>query len=177
MSNQWEAEVREDHQALEAQAGALEAALSIDISPQDRRVVLSWIVRGLWPSLELHLRKEEDALFPALQKLLGESAGSLTLLKEQHRELRSGLRRVAELLQETESTNWEGLALAAQSFIDLLEDHEKKEDRLLLDVLEFSLKPKELKALASTLHDVAQKAVTEEGWSPEGWKRSPGGAR
>ena len=173
----WEEQVREDHQALEAQAGALEAALSIDVGPHDRRVVLSWIVRGLWPSLELHLRKEEEVLFPALQKLLGKDAGAISLLKEQHRELRSALRRIAELLQEPEISNWDSIALASEAFIDFLEDHEKKEDRLLIDVLDFSLKPKELKALAGELQQVAQKATTEEGWPLSRWGYPPRGGR
>ncbi len=164
----WDEGVQEDHQALESQVGALEAALGVDVTPQDRRVVLSWILRGLWPSLELHLRKEEEVLFPALQQLLGESAGAVTLLKEQHRELRAALRHLAELLQEPQGMDWPAVKLASQAFTELLEDHEAKEERLLLHVLEAGLKPKELKELAAAFHHVTQKAVLEEGW-PTGW--------
>lgn len=160
----WNEAMHEDHRALASQAGALEAALTIDVSPQDRRVVLSWIIRTLWPELELHLRKEEEVLFPALQRLLGENAGVVTLLREQHQELRSTHRRLAELLQGYEDLNWEGIQIASESLIELLEDHEKKVSRLLLDVLEFNLKPQELKALAQAFEAVARKAREEEGW-------------
>lgn len=160
----WDNVVREDHQALESQMGALEAALSIDVGVEDRRVVLSWIIRTLWPALELHLRKEEETLFPALARLLGDSAGAITMLKEQHRELRFALRRVAELVQAPGNLYWEGVNIAAIALIELLEDHEKKEDRLLIDVLQYSLKPQELRSLAHAFGQVAQKAYTEEGW-------------
>lgn len=63
-------------------------------------------------ALELHLRKEEEVLFPTLQCLL-------------------------------------------------LEDHEKKEDRLLIDVLGFSLKPEELKELARSFQRAAWKLHEE----------------
>jgi len=158
----WDEQVREDHQALESQIGALEAALSLDVGPSDRWVTLRWIVRTVGPALELHLRREEEVLFPALQRLLGQEAGALTLLKEQHRELRASLRSLAGLLSDPDALNWERITLASQSFIDLLEDHEKKEDRLLIDVLEFSLKPQELKNLAQAFQKVAWKAYQEE---------------
>ena len=88
MKPSWSEGVHEDHRAISSEAQALEAALTVDIGPKDRRVVLSWIIRTLWPALELHLRKEEEVLFPALEKLLGKEGGALTLLKEQNRELR-----------------------------------------------------------------------------------------
>ncbi len=167
----WDTQVREDHEALEAQMGALEAALTIDVGQEDRRVVLKWIVRTLWPALELHLRKEEEILFPALQNLLGNQAQAIALLKQQHGELRSTLRQLAELLQGDEGLDWEKITLSGRLLIDLLEDHEKKEDRLLIDVLEFSLKPKELLGLAGAFQQISQKAYTEEGWPGFAWPR------
>lgn len=169
----WDALIREDHHALESQAGALEAALSIDLSTQDRRVVFSWILRGLSPSLELHLRKEEAVFFPALQRLLGESAGALVLLQQEHQELRRVLRHLAELLQDWERIDWQMVTLASEAFLHLLEEHEKKEDRLLVDVLEHSLKPKQLKGLAQQFQEVAQKAYAEEGWPSSPYRGRP----
>ncbi len=167
----WDAGVCEDHRALAAQAGALEAALTLDVGEEDRRVVFSWVVRTLWPSLGLHLRKEEEALFPPLEKLLGAGAVVLRMLKGQNQELRASHRRLAELGEGSQPLDWDRIKLASYSFIEFLEDHEKKVDRLLLDVLEFSLKPKELKALAEAFEKVAQKAHEEEGWPLRGGGR------
>lgn len=173
----WDEEVREDHHALESQMEALEAAFAIDVAAQDRRVVLSWIIRNLWPTLELHLRKEEEILFPALRQLLGENAGAITLLLEQHRELRRALRNVAELLQGSEFPDWNAIRFAAEALADLLEDHEKKEERLLIDVLQYSLKPDRLRALAKEFHEVAKRAHAEEGWPAAAWWKNKGGKR
>lgn len=169
-SRGWDAGVCEDHQALEAQAGALEAALTVDVGAQDRRVVLSWIVRTLWPALELHLRKERDALFPRLASLLGKNAAALTLLERDHQELRAGLRHLAELVQDPDALDWQKIPFAAESFINLLEEHERLEDRLLLDVLRHSLKSNELKLLSQAFRQVAEKAHAEEGWPIPWWK-------
>jgi iron-sulfur cluster repair protein YtfE (RIC family) len=168
----WSEGVHEDHRTLVAEAQALDAALSVDITPQDRRVVLGWIVRTLWPALELHLRKEEEVLFPALEKLLGKEAGALTLLKEQNGELRLSHRRLAELIQPTENLSWEAIRIAVGGFLELLEDHEKKVERLLIDVLEFNLSPKELKGLAEAFYELARKAHEEEGWPIPPWGAS-----
>lgn len=161
---QWDTPIQEDHQALMAQAGALEAALTVDVPTRDRWVVLSWTLKGLHPSLELHLRKEEETLFPALQRVMGENAGAVTLLKEQHHELRAALRHLAELIQDAENLNWIGIQLAAEGFVDLLEDHEKKEEKLLIHVLEKNLKPKARAELAEEFQRVAQRVYVEEGW-------------
>lgn len=158
----WDEKVQEEHHALESQVGALEATLKIDVGVEDRRITLKWIIRTLEPALQLHLRKEEEVLFPALQRLLGENAGAVTILKEQHRELRASMKHVAELLENRDNISWEAIGFSAQAFVDLLEDHEKKEDRLLIDVLEFSLKPKELKELARAFGQVAWKVYKEE---------------
>lgn len=161
---QWDTAIREDHQALFAQAGALEAALAVDVPVRDRWVVLSWTLKGLHPSLELHLRKEEETLFPALKRIMGKDAGAVTLLKEQHHELRAVLRHLAELIQDAENLNWTGIQLAVEAFIDLLEDHEKKEEKLLIHVLERNLKVKARAELVEEFQRVAQRAYAEEGW-------------
>ncbi len=167
--NRWSDGVHEDHETLASQAGALEAALGMDIGPEDKRVALSWVIHALWPSLELHLRKEEETLFPVLQRLLGENAGALTLLRRQNQELRLAHRHLAELLKEQGRFALEEIKIDSYAFIDLLEDHEKKVQRLLLDVLEFSLGPKELAVLAQKFQEIAQRAHEEEGW-PDPWR-------
>ena len=167
--DRWAEVVYEDHRMLVVEAGALEAALTMDMGPQDRRVVFSWSIRTLWVALELHLRKEAETFFPVLSRLLGEDTHALTLLKQQHQELRASHRRLAELLQVHETVDNPEMKAGVQEFIDLLDDHEKKTEHLLLDVLEFTLKPKELRALAHAFEQVAQRAHQEEGWPEIRW--------
>lgn len=167
----WDEIIRQEHQVIVSQAKAMEGALHVDVGELDRRVVLSWILRSLSPFLELHFRKEEEVLFPALQQLLGEDVASVTILSHEHQQLRKTLRYLAELIQDPEILNWQGITLAVEAFLNLLEDHEKKEDRLVLDVLQYSLMPKELEKLIRDFQQVARKAHEEEGWPVPWWQR------
>jgi len=157
----WDEQVREDHEALESQLRALEAALKIDMEPEDRLVALRWIVRNLRLFLEPHMRKEEEVLFPALERLLGTKTNTVSILKRQHKKLRTRIGHLVKLLQGSEPVDWDKISLASEGFISRFEDHEKTEDRLLLDVLEFSLKPRELKVLTKSLGQAAQVTPAE----------------
>ncbi len=163
----WDTQVRDEHEALRGQVGALEAAMKADVSPQDRKVSLAWItIRALGPSLEFHLRKEEEVLFPALQRLLGKKGKAIEFLKQQHQELRLALRSLAGLVCdcgcEPEACNWKEVASASQRFRELFEEHEKREDQLLKEALELSLKPQELKNLVQALNQATWTAYREE---------------
>ena len=171
----WDELIHKEHETLKTQAGVLDTALGIDASVQDRRVVLSWTLRNLGPEVELHLRKEEEALFPTLQRLLGKNASALALLHNDHKEIRASLRHLAELLQDPGNLDWDRIELAVQAFLFLFDEHEKVEDRLLLDVLHFNLSHKELKALAEGYQQVAKKAHQEEGWPTPWWNPKSSG--
>lgn len=160
----WDAAVREDHRALKRQADVLESALGVDVGDQDRRVVLSWTLRSLWPELELHLRKEEETLLVRLESLLGGDSGALAMLRREHADLRAGFRHLAELLQDPTHLEWDRIELAVEGFLYLLEEHEKLGDHLLLDVLQYSLNRKERTSLMEAYRKVAERAHEEEGW-------------
>ncbi len=155
----WDNRVKEDHETLESQMSALKEALAIEGETLDRQMILRRFVRVIGPDLELHLRKEEEVLFPALLKLSSEKEESIAFLKQQHGELRLALRRLAGLLCECDCASgkmdWKVVAEAGQQFIELLEDHERKEDRLLIHVLEEGLNSQELMKLAQGFQKVA----------------------
>lgn len=168
---QWASAVREDHRQLREQAGVLESALAIDTTDLDRRVVLSWTLRNLWAKLELHLRKEEEALFSSLERLIGGDSGTLAILREEHAGLRAAFRNLAELLQDPTHLEWDRIVLAVEGLLYLLDEHDKLGERLLLDVLHYSLNHHEQEALAEAYRAVARKAREEEGWPAPSWNR------
>ena len=160
----WRTPVLEDHRLLKKHAEVLDSALEIDTSDPKRRVVLSWVLRNLWPEMELHLRQEEEALFPALEHLLDSDSGALAMLRKEHSDLRAGFRHLAELLQDPTHLEWDRIDLAVDGFLYLLEEHERMSDRPLLDVLQHNLSPEELPGLAQAYRKVAEKAHEEAGW-------------
>ncbi len=164
----WDAAVWEDHRALKRQADVLDSALKVNVGDEDRRVVLSWTLRSLWPEMDLHLRKEEETLLVRLESLLGGDSGALETLRREHADLRAGFRHLAELIQDSSCLEWDRIELAVEGFLYLLEKHEELGERLLLDVLQYSLNRKERISLMETYRKVAERAPAEEGWpAPE----------
>ena len=157
-------EVGRDHRLLDSEAEALGGALSSELPPRSQWVVLSWTVSDLWPTLELHFRKERAVLFPALRRVLGKEAGAITLLEESQPKLRLSVRHLSELLQDPGNLDWDRIPLAVQGFIYMWEEHEQMEKRLLLRVLEEQMSPHDLERTATAFHREGEKAREEEGW-------------
>lgn len=164
----WDEGIRQDRRLIGSQAEAMSAALSAGLPKKNRWVVLSWAVRELWPAVELHLRKEKEALFPKMRRFLGKEAGAITLMEESHAKLRTSTRHLAELVQDQDNLDWDRIPLAVQGFLYTLEEHEDMEDRLLIRVLETHLTSEELEGFSVAFHRVGKKAQEEEGWpAPE----------
>ncbi len=161
----WDSPVKEDHEALKIQVGTLKAALEKTSADEDRRDNLRRFIRVMGPDLELHLKKEEEVLFPALERLLGGKPEEIALLREQHGQLRALLRYIAHLECECgckdPASEWKEIATAGQRFVDLLEEHEKNEETQLVRVLELSLKPQELLGLAREFQQMVWKTRRE----------------
>ncbi len=158
----WNRQIQEDHRVLDSERKALKAVLEKPVGLKDLRVHLLQILRSLEPRMKLHLRREEEVLFPAFEHLLGGGSGVLTLLKDQHDELRALLDKLSELLWDRESSSWQNIAETGESLIALLETHEEKEGRFMVDILESSLQPQQLMDLARQFQRVASKLCQEE---------------
>ena len=158
----WDRNIQEEHRILKSQCEALRASLEHPITWKDRRVQLSQILRSLDPALRLHLRREEETLFPAFDQLLGGSSGTISLLRMQHDDLRTLLDHLARLLEDRERTPWQPIVGAGEALADLLEDHEQKESSFITDILEYSLKPQELTQLARQFQHAASCGCKEE---------------
>lgn len=155
----WDRELKQEHRVIDSQKEGLRDLLSGKCcGPQDNRVKLRHILHSLSPTLELHLKQEESVLFPAMERLLPKEDKTVPDLAEQHRQLRAGLIQLKELLDHPEGCDWAGLVVAGQSFLLLLQDHEEKEDRFLLNRLEGALPPDELTGLARKFHEAACRA-------------------
>ena len=147
---QWDDPVREEHRALELQVDQLAATLHLDEADGEWREILQPLLRGLRAMLEQHLLREERALFPVLQRLLGQRASAITLLQTEHQALRAHLQRLTDLLHRAGPLLRDEIADEGLRFVQLFRNHEKTEDRLLLDVLHYSLSPTELETLSRT---------------------------
>lgn len=102
-----------EHRAVEKLLDELERLLA---DPERNQQKLQETFSSIQRDLGLHLRKEEDAYFPALGRYLPREAGPVRVMLHEH-----------ELLHVLESDFPKG----AQEFIALLRAHIQKEDGVL----------------------------------------------
>ena len=158
----WNHQIQEEHRILDSQREALKNFLEQPTGPRDRRSHAAKILCSLGPCLRLHLRREEQVLFPAFEHLLGGPSGALALLRTQHDDLRALLDRLAQLLENREKDSWQTIVETGEALVALLEDHEQKEGRLMANILEYSLQPQQLMELAREFTAVSSRLAQEE---------------
>ena len=106
--------------------------------------------------LALHAKKEEEALFPALEAILGPEAGLTIAMRDEHKDihaqgesLRQTLSEANDLehlaiqtggvhLRELANSGYsaDGLRATAEAIIDLLETHFAREEQILFPMAE-----------------------------------------
>ena len=137
----WISIVHDDQQALRAQADELQATLAVSADAASRRSAMAWVLDQLTPALAAHLQQHEDVLFPIVERLVGRQAGALQLMRDEHRELRTTLARLQAPMEED----------AVPLLVALLNDHQAKTERLIVDVLRHTLTSGAQDALAEAL--------------------------
>ena len=118
-----------------------------------------------------HARKEDEALFPALERALGEGSGPTAVMREEHREIHEHAARFRTTLRELEeiehpaivrggaelralaATGGDARALreAASRVIELLDLHFRKEEEILFPMAREVLGPRELDDVARAM--------------------------
>ncbi|MBI2909399.1 MAG: hemerythrin domain-containing protein [Chloroflexi bacterium] len=116
------------------------------------------ISRFLEGELRLHFRHEEEALFPALEKVLGRR-GMIMMMLAEHR----SLWRAADVLHEKsvelktgqhrDKTDW-NTGLVAARIVWLLRSHIGKENTMLLPLAERTLSAQTLQELATRMASI-----------------------
>lgn len=90
--------------------------------------------------LQLHIRKEQDALFPVLSKRLGRDRGLIAAVDAEHDDVRALLARVSRYFQEPGSFDSPvELLQNARRLSGLVERHISKEDNVLFWITELRL--------------------------------------
>ncbi len=108
-----------------------------------------------------HHAKEEDELFPVLEKLgIPRDGGPIGCMLKEHEEGRSCVRVIADNLEAAAGGNRtavEAVRQAAENYIELLRQHIQKEDNVLFVMAEQALGPEEQKLLLAAF-DVAERS-------------------
>ena len=133
-----------DHRNIEKILDGLESLLDAKKKDPSWNTAASRALEVLTGALErqqrCHIRKEEDVLFPFLEKFLPSDSGPLLVLRGEHQDLSAGFRSMLQageaLLQEKAPANALGdLERFGRRTIQLARDHIYKEDRVLFPMV------------------------------------------
>jgi hemerythrin-like domain-containing protein len=133
--------LRSDHQIVLAHASAIESAVAggdsaAAISPEVGQL-LGEMLALLERRFAVHLRVEEDALYPALVAALPEARATVRPLAAEHTELRVMLATLLETIARAGSAaRDEQLTVQVRDLADLLRIHIRKEEAVVFTIAE-----------------------------------------
>ncbi|NLD54067.1 MAG: hemerythrin domain-containing protein [Burkholderiaceae bacterium] len=87
-------------------------------------------------ALDAHLAMEEEVLFPAFEEETGMTGGPTAMMRAEHRELRSLVRRVQDALTHREVEAWLG---SSEMLRILAQQHDLKEEGVLYPMMDRAL--------------------------------------
>ncbi len=165
-----------EHQAIMREVAELRRAVARlsnegDAALADVRPALLATARMIESELLAHARREDDALFPALERVIGREGAPTDAMREEHRAIhaqadlfRATLRRLEEVehpaivregarLRDLAGAAGGAAALAASGaeMIHLLEEHFGKEEEILFPMAREILDPDELQQVARAM--------------------------
>ena len=129
--------------------------------------------------LLVHARKEDEALFPAVERALGEAEGPTAVMRREHVEIHDGARRFRETLRQLHEVEHPaivaggerllrqveggdgtaGLVATGEELVDLLEAHFQKEEDILFPVARSLLSSEELARVASRMESIEREGA------------------
>lgn len=132
---------------------------------------LAGVVHALGEALAAHARKEDEVLFPALERVFGEDGGPTAAMRDEHRDIHAQAARFHATLQELEQVEHPAilaggarltalaagqadagtLHAAARSLLALIEAHFEKEELVLFPMARELLTGETLAALAKDM--------------------------
>lgn len=113
---------------------------------------VSQVIQFLDTELRVHMRLEEEALFPVLERHIGREGGPIGVMLAEHQELWDQVAQlqqaVAELKQGGGASASEKASRLASSIAGLLDAHIPKENMILFPLAERVLTPAEMAEVA-----------------------------
>jgi regulator of cell morphogenesis and NO signaling len=131
-------ELRQEHQSVLQLLNEMNRVLE----SADTSVAVSWkpffesALKFFKKDVATHFKKEEDALFPALERYVGRDGGPIAVMLSEHQQHNSLLKELGDAVAAGDLA---GLRLVWASFNPLLTMHIVKEDSVLFPMAEHML--------------------------------------
>jgi hemerythrin-like domain-containing protein len=141
--------LRADHERVRGEMVMLEQAAGIVPSAIPSGPSLHPLLDGLRREFEIHMKAEDEVLFPLLLRGLPQLLGQLESLAVEHGELRGMLGALLEVVDRPGSAaRDEQIAVQLRDFVDLLRIHLRKEEAVVFRVAERLLAPADVQNVA-----------------------------
>lgn len=134
----------DEHRACDSLYAHLEEAI-VDRNEEETKTYCNNFIN----SMETHLKKEEDILFPAFENATGNQMGPTQVMRMEHTQIRELLRQIREKVTENNTKQVTGIL---ETLMILLQQHNMKEEQML-----YPMADKALSANASELLDLMKK--------------------
>ncbi len=166
----------QEHRAIMAQIADLRAAahdLAVrgDIALPETLPVLRRIGRMMETQLALHAKKEDEALFPAIEAVLGADSSPMAMMRAEHDAIHARSEFLRQTLDELNAvehsaievvnaqlrslaarrSDAEALRMTAEEIIELLDAHFAKEEQMLFPMTENLLDEETLDAIGAKM--------------------------
>jgi iron-sulfur cluster repair protein YtfE (RIC family) len=168
-----------DHIEIMAQVARLRAAVADleahgDEALDRTRPALASVASMMATQLLAHARKEDEALFPAVEAVLGEGAGPTPVMREEHREIHAEAARFRATLRELNEVEHPAIVAGGESLgrlvagrasaaelartgaevARLLDQHFEKEEQVLFPMCRELLSPRECEAIGRRMEEI-----------------------
>ncbi|MBI2370822.1 MAG: hemerythrin domain-containing protein [Deltaproteobacteria bacterium] len=117
---------------------------------------VSDVIAFLNAELELHIRKEEEALFPPLDVMIGSGLGPTAVMRMEHNDLKARRDALKAALDRKIATE---MAPPAGEIIGILREHIEKEEYVLFPLTRSALSPEQLQAIGAEFAAIEEAAA------------------
>ncbi len=165
-------ELKKEHQEVLSQLDTLEVAI-VELAKEQAGIdsealrVSEAVIQFLDKDLDIHFRKEEEVLFPALSGYVGREGGPIGVMLMEHEDLRRSLHAFRNALgifrAEPQPASRENVLKGGYGLISLLRLHIKKEDNCLFLMAGSYLNRTRLREMGAEMQ-----AMVKESSSPPG---------
>jgi len=160
--------LRDDHVVVLDKLSTLGKAVK-DLGSRDaarfheEKGTIADILAFLEQDVELHLKKEEVGLFPALEAIMGRGGGPVGVMLMEHEDLRAKIAELRNYLNEDSGADVKqgtlaGIEGSASYICSLLTQHIYKEDHILLPMSEQMLSPEAMQEIADKFGELDKKS-------------------
>ncbi|WP_163149825.1 hemerythrin domain-containing protein [Anoxybacillus sp. MB8] len=151
--------LKDEHGPLNKEKYALFVAAKSIYDGEEEDVVQAFIrlrekVQQFLQHLDPHSRREEDVLFPMMERYIGKQFGPIAVMEYEHQEAKQN---IATFLQKTEmirSEEAKQLASYVMNAYMILTDHFAKEEQVLFPMAEKLLSAEEKEELAKRIDEI-----------------------